>query len=795
MFVSRDDFLRLGSIRGLETVLDRLLGSLAVILSQRGPVDDSVGRTIAEMRQTAAGLDTMDRDEKRERILELTFRLQTLRLLLGDAGLKDEHSDVERRLERLSRSIRFVRGVGPKIASLLARKNVHTIEDLLYFLPRAYEDRRTMKKIAQLRLGEKETVMGRVKTAGMKRYGGRRTFEITISDGSGWLRATWFSGNQAYLTSTFQTGSMVVLSGEVRLFGGMFTIVHPDFEIVEGDEDQSLHFHRIVPIYSETEGLHQRTIRRIIRRVLDEYVTMVPDALPAATKKKRQLPVLAESIEACHFPPQTADAAPFLSGSSLWHRHLAYDECFFFQLGLALKKKSGSLEKGIAFRADGGLLRAFFSRLPFPLTGAQQRVIEEIRRDMERPYPMNRLLQGDVGSGKTVVAVAAMLIACDSGYQAAIMTPTEILAEQHYRNIRPWMEGLGIETSLLTGAVRGRERRAVLDGISIGRIKIVVGTHALIQEEVRFNSLGLAVIDEQHRFGVLQRADLRAKGYHPDILVMTATPIPRTLAMTVYGDLDLSIIDEHPPGKKPVKTKVFFDAQRERVYEIIRGELKKRRQVFIVYPLVSESENLDLKDATTMAEHLRVDVFPEAQIGLIHGKMKPVDKNAVMETFREGKLDILVATTVVEVGIDVPTASLMVVEHAERFGLSQLHQLRGRVGRGDVPAYCILLVHGKTTMDARRRLKVMEKSSDGFRIAEEDLLIRGPGEFMGTKQSGLPDFRVVDIIRDEKVLVMARQDAFAVVEGDPRLERPEHRALKAVLLHRWSGRLELAKIA
>ena len=444
-------------------------------------------------------------------------------------------------------------------------------------------------------------------------------------------------------------------------------------------------------------------------------------------------------------------------------------------------------------RQEVRLLNTFYTILPFALTAAQKRVIGEIEADMEKPCGMNRLLQGDVGCGKTVVSMAAMITACENGYQAAIMAPTEILAEQHYSRIHDWADRLGLQVVLLTSGMKNAERKKIFEKIKKGEIHITVGTHALIQEEVIFRNLGFVVVDEQHRFGVIQRATLRQKGVNPDVLVMTATPIPRTLAMTVYGDLDISVIDEFPPGRKEIRTKVFFEDQRARVYEIIRMEVKKGNQVFIVYPLVEESENLDLKDATRMAEHLRNEIFPDYRVGLIHGRMKGKEKDQVMKDFLKKEIDILVSTTVIEVGIDIPQASLMVIEHAERFGLSQLHQLRGRVGRSDIPSYCILMSQYKRTEDSRKRLSVMEQTNDGFKIAEEDLAIRGPGEFMGTRQSGIPDFRIAHILRDVHILSEAKTDAFSLIERDPLLEKEEHAPLKEILLRRWGGRLELAK--
>jgi len=515
--------------------------------------------------------------------------------------------------------------------------------------------------------------------------------------------------------------------------------------------------------------------------------------IPERICRKHRLKEIREAIRQVHFPESDQEIESYQEARSDAHRTLIYDEFFFFQLAMALRKRGDVLEKGIAFRPGDEMLTRFYRTLPFTLTSAQKRVIAEIERDMTSVRNMNRLLQGDVGSGKTVVSMAAMIIACENGYQAAMMAPTEILAEQHYRNFRVWSEMVGLKIELLTGGLKTAEKKASQLRLLKGEIDIAIGTHALIQEGVVFRNLGLVVIDEQHHFGVIQRAALRKKGIMPDVLVTTATPIPRTLAMTVYGDLDVSVIDELPPGKKEIRTKVFFETQRKRVYEIVRREVQKGNQVFIVYPLVDESDNLDLKDAKRMAEHLQKEIFPEYKIGLIHGRMKGAEKNQIMAAFIGKRVQILVSTTVIEVGIDIPDASLMVIEHAERFGLSQLHQLRGRVGRSDIPSFCILLAHHSRSDDARRRLRIMEETNDGFRIAEEDLAIRGPGEFMGTRQAGLPDFRLANIIRDGRILNDAKTDAFTLVEEDPRLEKPEHQLLRETLLHRWGGRLDLVK--
>lgn len=770
-----------------------LCSKLKDILFQEGHRQD--GDSISLLETCFAGFDRQPLEERRTRIVQALALLDQLKR--GEAvctpPVVNPTAPVSGNMERLSHPIQFIKGVGPRMAAILERKNIRTVEDLCYFLPRRYEDRRHIKTIAAAVLGLRETVNGRIVEAGLKQYRHKKIFEAAIEDDTGKLTASWFKGHPSYLKSTFKIGQHVLLTGDVRLYNGFKNMVHPDFELLDAQDDQSLHFCRIVPIYSETEGLHQKTLRRLAMNIIEDYASALRSPMPDWITTLRKLPGMEESVRSVHFPDDAADLTALNEGRSIFHRRLIYDEFFFFELGMALKKQGLVFEEGKAFKTGGPLLQKFYKSLPFALTSAQRRVIGEIETDMNKKYPMNRLLQGDVGSGKTVVSMAAMVTVCENGYQAAIMAPTEILAEQHYRNIRLWADPLALQIALITGSRQGTVRKETLKAIKSGEIQIVVGTHALIQEAVDFDKLGLAVIDEQHRFGVIQRAALREKGTHPDILVMTATPIPRTLAMTVYGDLDVSVIDELPPGKKPIKTIVFFESQRDRVYGLVRNELKKGHQVFMVYPLVEESENLDLKDATRMAEHLRQEEFQDYRIGLIHGKMKGREKDRIMSAFMRKELDILVATTVIEVGIDIPEASLIVIEHAERFGLSQLHQLRGRVGRGDIPATCILLAQYSGSEEAKKRLRVMEATNDGFRIAEEDLAIRGPGEFMGTKQSGIPDFRVANILRDGRILNEARTDAFALVSQDPKLEKRENLGLRDVLLHRWQGRLELAK--
>ena len=698
---------------------------------------------------------------------------------------------------RLLTPIQYVKGVGPKLAKLFEKKGILTVEDALYFLPRSYEDRRNLKKISELKIGKKETGFGEIMLSGVAFYQNKRKriFEAVVGDGSGVITLKWFQGNEKYLRERFKKGRRLIFSGEVRWFNYQKEIHHPDVEMVEGDiEKDYLNFKRIVPIYSETEGLHQRTLRRLMRNILDGYADELTSPIPKEIVQRQNLISFPEAFGRVHFPPDGESIEALNSQRSDGHRRIIFDEFFFLELGMALKKRGTALETGISFRTEGHLSQKLLNQLSFKLTHAQERVLYEIRDDMEKPHPMNRLIQGDVGSGKTIVALLASLYVMECGYQAAIMAPTEVLAEQHYLNIHRLVEPLRVQVALLTSTVKGSEREDLYQRIRRGDIQLVIGTHAVIQEAVEFHRLGLAIVDEQHKFGVVQRALLKKKGENPDVFVMTATPIPRTLAMTIYGDLDVSVIDEMPPGRMPVETKVFPEPARGRVYRIVEEEVRKGRQAFIVYPLVEESEKLDLKDATQMAEHLQKDVFPEFRIGLLHGRMKSDEKEAIMMEFKGGEIQVLVATTVIEVGIDIPNASVMVVEHAERFGLSQLHQLRGRIGRGRYPSKCILLAQYRSSEEAKVRLRAMERTTDGFQIAEEDLALRGPGEFFGIRQSGLPDFRVAHLVRDTPILIEARKEAFRLIQGDPALTHPSHSELKDLLKRRWKGRMELAGI-
>lgn len=684
--------------------------------------------------------------------------------------------------------IQYVKGVGPKRAPLLERLEVKTLQDILYYFPYRYEDRKNLKKIASLVYGNIETTAGEVVSAEVvttpkKKF---KIFELLVRDETGFLRCKWF--NQPYMKRYFEKGQKAILSGVVKgnSFGGAgLEMENPDFELLEGN-DRFIHTSRIVPVYKATEGLSPKQMRTLLFNVISSYAPAVEDFMPQDIIERQSLLPLREAIKEAHFPEKFSDISLLLRGMSQAQRRLVFDEFFLLQLGLALSKKKKILQEGVSFQAKSLLVEEFVKMLPFKLTNAQSRVVKEIISDLNRPVPMNRLVHGDVGCGKTVVALIAMLIAVDNGYQACLMAPTEILAEQHFINIHKMIEAIGVKVALLTSGTKIKP----LEEISGGDINIIVGTHSLIQEDVKFKNLGLAIIDEQHKFGVMQRASLRKKGFNPHILVMTATPIPRTLALTLYGDLDISVINELPSGRKPISTKVFFSGQREQVHAIINRELAKGRQVYIVYPVIEESEKVDLKNATDGAEAIKKR-FPDKRVGLIHGRIKQEEREGLMAEFKAGSIDILVSTTVIEVGVDVPNASLMLIIHAERFGLAQLHQLRGRIGRGKYESYCLLMAYPPFSEEARRRLKVMEATGDGFRVAEEDLAIRGPGEFFGTRQSGMPDLKVANIIRDIDMLEAARKEAFALTDAEQSLQ--DYPLLKKELQKRWKEKLELVK--
>lgn len=673
---------------------------------------------------------------------------------------------------------------------IFRKKGLVFLEDLLYFLPTHYEDHRQIKTIKEAQPGETVVVQGKIVASGLVsvKRGQRKLYKVIITDGTGYLAGVWFNYRLKYMQTAFKSGKKVIFMGTTYRYGLEKVMHHPEVSWESAEIKPE-----IVPVYPEINGVYPRQVRNLMQRIAEKYAHFLGCPLPHYLREKYSLLPLWKAILHLHCPLLDASISALNQGMSSCHRTLKFFECFLLELGLALKRKAYLERQGISFKPTGEYVNRLLKALPFTLTQAQTRALSEIKQDMLSSHPMHRLLQGDVGSGKTIVALLAALMAIESGYQVAIMAPTEILAEQHFRTAQTWLKHLPINIALLSGHLKQKEKLGIYEDISKGKYQLVIGTHALIQEGVEFKKLGLAIIDEQHRFGVSQRATLVEKGITPDVLVMTATPIPRTLAMTLYGDLDISIIDEMPPGRKPIKTIHFREREREKVYQFLEKMMSQGAQVYIVYPLIEASEALDLKAATTMYEALQ-ERFKDYHLALLHGRMKAEEKQKVMTGFREGKIDMLVSTTVIEVGVDVPQATVMVIEHAERFGLAQLHQLRGRVGRGSDQAYCLLLTPDKISALAQERLKVMVETNDGFKIAEADLRLRGPGEILGTRQAGFPAFRFVNMVRDIKILKEARQAAFHLIATDPNLEQPEHHHLRAYLKHYFREKLKLGMI-
>jgi ATP-dependent DNA helicase RecG len=682
----------------------------------------------------------------------------------------------------LARSVTTLKGVGPKIAEKLKKLGAETIWDLLYLFPRRYDDYTLMKPISRLQYGEQVTIIGTIWQTRVRRTRTNQPIvECIINDGTGSVQATWF--NQPWLTDQLPAGMQIVLSGKVELFLGRFVFNSPEWEPLEMEP---LRTRRIVPVYPLTEGLAAAKMREIMQRTVKEWSIRVPDPLPAEIRKRRRLFSIPQALQQMHFP----DSQEALRRARM---RLAYDELFLLQLGMQRQRREWQSHSGEPLAIEDKQFDVFMNALPFQLTEAQERVIAEIRADLARPTPMNRLLQGDVGSGKTIVAAAAMVIATWAGAQAALMAPTEILAEQHYRGLSRLLEPLGLKVALLTGSTPPAERQPIYEGLADGSIQIAIGTHALIQPTVKFRRLGVAIVDEQHRFGVDQRAALREKGpsgngdaNSPHLLVMSATPIPRTLALSLYGDLDLSVLDEMPPGRQEIKTRWLRASERERAYNFIRRQTGEGRQAYIIYPLVEESEMIEARAAVEEFERLSSQVFPDRRVGLLHGRLRSVEKDAAMRAFAGHETDMLVATSVIEVGVDVPNSTVIVIEGADRFGLAQLHQFRGRVGRGEHQSYCILIAED-VSVEAEQRLAALEATNDGFVLAERDLELRGPGEFFGRRQSGLPELRLASLLHDAEVLVMAQDDAAALFAADPRLEAPEHQPLRASVEKFWQG--------
>ncbi|MGH7771929.1 MAG: ATP-dependent DNA helicase RecG [Candidatus Binatia bacterium] len=726
-------------------------------------------------------------------------------LSIGKPAYEPTHASAKDCWRVLQTPLRFLKGVGPKRALQLEGLGLKTVEDLLYHLPFRYEDRRQIKKIHHGTIGKEESFVGKL-IALEKRYIPKRRRQIlvgTLTDGTGSLGLVWYHGTP-YMAKMLWKGQELLVHGKVeRGLGIQKRIVHPEFESIEpGDEGER---ERILPIYLRPGGIPLGALRRWLAQALGEYSNFLPSFLPEAITRRQGLMDLRKAMDQLHQPYKTADLFSLNRFASPAHRSVIFDEFFYLQLGLGLRRKYRSALQGISFTPNGeSLTRRMRALLPFALTSAQERVLEEIYGDMASSRPMQRLIQGDVGSGKTIVAWFAALRAIENGFQVVCMAPTELLAEQHFRNLKGFADKLALPSALLTGSLPVKTKKESTAQIGRGEIAFIVGTHALIQEGVHVPRMGLGIIDEQHRFGVVQRmglqhlANWRASSApslpQPDILLMSATPIPRSLAMVLYGDLEVSSLNEMPPGRIPVKTKLFTEKERSGLYELVREEVRKGRQAYVVYPLVEASERLHLRDATRMAEELSQAAFREFRVGLIHGRMNVEKREQVMRRFKEGALQILVATTVIEVGIDIPNSTVMVVEHAERFGLSQLHQLRGRVGRGKDPSQCLLVHYGLSNPQALRRLKVMETEHDGFMVAEADLSLRGPGELLGTRQSGLADFRLANLARDSHLLLESRREALEWLAKDPTLMRQESLALREILKYRWGSRLELGAI-
>ncbi len=698
----------------------------------------------------------------------------------------------------LTSSIQYIKGVGPKLGALFSKKGISTIEDALFFAPREYQDRSKLTKVRDLVPGRPATVFARVVSGrslslrGGNRFnrfsrgGFRSGFEATVKDETGLLNLFWFNAFPT-LKEEFKPGQLVVLFGNVEMNGAQLRIAHPDFELIEEKDGpgllhgQSTSFGRVVPIYSETEGLTQKVIRRVVHTALNSSLPYLNDPLPESTRTRLGLPTLRDSVMDLHYPANP----PMMGELPEKTSRLVFEEFFALELGLMLKKKGKAMFTAPEL-SQGGAVDEFAKHLPFALTDGQLEAIRVLVRDIGKREPMTRLLQGDVGCGKTVVALAAAAVAARSGYQVAFMAPTEILAEQHIKNAERYLKPMGISFGLLSSSADDKKRTMEL--LANGKCQVAIGTHALFQADVQFAKLGLVIVDEQHRFGVNQRNELMRKSGKklvPHLLMMTATPIPRSLALTAYGDLDITTIREKPAGRQPIDTKIFYEAGRQKLYEQIAATLGRGEQVYVIYPLIEESEKVDLKSASKMFETFRDELFPGAKVGLLHGKMESEEKDRILETFRRKEIEILISTTVIEVGIDVPNATLMVIEHPERLGLSQLHQLRGRVGRGGLKGRCYLITKARSP-----RLQIFTETEDGFRIAEEDLKIRGPGEFMGTRQSGMPGFRLADLQRDSHWLLEAKEEAERILEHDPELKQKENAGIRDLVESRWKSRLD-----
>ncbi|MNJ94743.1 ATP-dependent DNA helicase RecG [compost metagenome] len=692
---------------------------------------------------------------------------------------------------RRDTSIQYLKGVGPKLGDLFVRKGMRTIGDLLEFYPRAYEDQRAARNIASLRGEDIVSIKAHVVSTHGINMGRstRKMYDVLVRDASGQIHCKFFRVPYKGYFERFTPFKEVRVVGKVTEYRGRLEFHHPDIRDIEPDDENQ---DALIPLYTEIEGLATSKIMKMIRAAFAQYTEWPEEAFPKWMLEKYKLKSRKDALKEIHFPDPTK-AQEYMEFKNEAQRRIIFEEFFWLELFLASRKAGFKKDTAPQIKNAGQKLVELEAKLPFQMTNAQRRVFAEIKADLETPHPMHRLVQGDVGSGKTLVSFMAAVYAMESGFQSCLMAPTEILAEQHFNNAKKILEPLGLKIGMLVGKTKASERKVILEELANGQINFIIGTHALIEDEVQFKNLGLVIIDEQHRFGVEQRGVLKNKGNSPHFLVMTATPIPRTLAMTVYGDLDVSIIDEMPAGRSPIQTRATFENKKPQALQFMLEQIQKGRQAYIVYPLVEESEKIDLKNAVTEFENLQKQ-FPQVKFGLLHGKMKPAEKEQVMTQFRQQEIQVLVSTTVIEVGVDVPNANIMIIEHAERFGLSQLHQLRGRVGRGEHKSFCILIMGYAVSEEGKARTAMMEKTSDGFKIAEFDLEMRGPGEFMGTRQSGLAGFKLANLVRDMAVLQQAREAAFEVLRKDPKLSFQDNAGLREELL-REHGPAALAGIA
>lgn len=694
----------------------------------------------------------------------------------------------EKRAKDLSgMRVQYIKGVGPKRAKQLSRLGILSVSDLLYYLPRRYEDRRKISPIADVKPDEIFTIAGKIKTHGIwKSTKGMLIYEMAVNDGTGTIHGVWY--NQPYLKKYFKAGQDIILYGKAEKFRHL-QMTHPDYEILikEEKEIETVHMGRIVPIYPLTQDVTQRYLRALIYRAVDENVNAAEEALPTPIRARNRLADIIFSIRNIHFPRS-------FENLNMAYKRLVFEEFFILETALALIKKTAkNRTEGIRHEVEEGLFDSFRSMLPFKLTKEQAEAIREIEQDMKMPQPMNRLLEGEVGSGKTVVAMYALLLTIKNGFQGAVMVPTETLAQQHYLTMSEFFMPLDIDVRLLIGSAAAGAKEEIRQELKDGKIDVMIGTHSLIQENVSFDKIGLVVIDEQHKFGVSQRALFRNKGIKADVLIMTATPIPRTLALTVYGDLDITTMREIPEGRPPVSTYWVEAERRDKIYKFVREEIESGRQAYIVCPRIEKTEKSGLAAVEEMYERLKNEIFPDLKLALLHGRMKGAEKEKLMRGFKGNKINILVSTVVIEVGIDVPNATVMVIEDADRFGLAQLHQLRGRIGRGEYKSYCILISDPKSE-NARRRLEAFERLQDGFELAEEDLSIRGPGEVLGTRQHGLPEIKFGDITADKDILELARREAFTLVESDSLLRDERNRSLRKAIMERYKGKMEFLEV-